>query len=347
MSAAKAVRATYAPLLLGAAILAIYLVITATGSAFYRDEMVRMFLTLMAVLALQMFSGNSGILSFGHVAFMAIGAYSSALLTIPTALKKALLPTMPHYLSSWIFPAQLSPLLGMLAGAAIAMLFSIVFALPIVRLAGVGATIATLAVLIVVSVSIQQTPSVTAGTNTMVGVPQTTTNSMALVTVLLVLACAWAFKNSRHGLRLRASRDDEQAAKALGIWVPYERFIAFTLSAFVFGLAGALYAHYFIAFSYLDFYFPLTFLVIAMLIVGGTQSVTGAVVGCVFLTVINVALGQAETNGVAGLGVPAGTANLVLAIALLLALILRPAGITGGSELGRPSAGPAKRTHAP
>jgi branched-chain amino acid transport system permease protein len=332
----RTLRAGWTPLVLILALVILHLVITTSGSAFYKDELERMFLIMIFVLGLQLFSGNSGILSFGHVALMAIGAYSSALLTIPSATKEATFTAMPHWLSSWIFPAELSPVLGMLVGAGFAALLAVVFAVPIARLAGVAAVIATLAVLIVVSGTISQTPTVTGGTNTMIGVPQTTTPTMTLIVLVLVLLGTFAFKQSGHGLRLQASRDDERAAMAVGIWVPYERFVAFALSGFVCGLAGALYAHYFIAFSYLDFYFPLTFLTIAMLVVGGLRSVTGAVVGTVFMTVIVVAVQRAEVNGVAGIDPPSGTANLVLALALLAALILRPDGITGGREIPWP-----------
>lgn len=349
MSALRVVRAGWTPLLLIGGLVLLHLVITGSGSVFYKDELERMFLILILVLGLQLFSGNSGILSFGHVALMAVGAYSSALLTIPTETKQATFTAMPHFLSSWIFPTELSPLAGTLVGAGVAALLAVLFAVPIARLAGVAAVIATVAMLVVVSVTISQTPTVTGGTNTMIGVPQTTTPTMTLIVLVLVLLGVWAFKQSRHGLRLQASRDDERAAMAVGIWVAYERFVAFALSGFVCGLAGALYAHYFIAFSYLDFYFPLTFLTIAMLVVGGTRSVTGAVTGCLFVTVVVVACQRAEVNGVGGLDIPSGTANLVLALALLAALILRPNGITGGREIpwprrwGRNAPQPASR----
>ena len=102
------------------------------------------------------------------------------------------------------------------------------------------------------------------------------------------------------------------------------------------GVAGALYGHYFITFSYLDFYFDLTFLTIAMLVVGGMASVSGAVAGTCFLTVIYVFFQRFEVNGISGTTVPSGTADVVMALALLVALILRPKGLTGGREIPWP-----------
>src|SRR5262249_35123409 len=109
------------------------------------------------------------------------------------------------------------------------------------------------------------------------------------------------------------------------------------LSGFVVGVGGALYGHYFVTFSPFDFYFDITFLTIAMLVVGGMRSVTGAVLGTYFLTIINEAFRRWEVNGLGGVTPPSGTANLVLAFVLLVTLILRPRGITGGKEVPWPS----------
>ena len=151
---------------------------------------------------------------------------------------------------------------------------ALVFGIPIVRLFGVAAGIATLAILVAMNVFIQQTSSITRGTSTMIGVPQTTTMRTTMIYVIIAIVVAFAFKQSRNGLRLRASRENERAARSVGISVPRERYIGFALSGFVCGIVGALYGHYFITFSYTDFYFDMTFLTIAMLVVGGLGSVS-------------------------------------------------------------------------
>jgi branched-chain amino acid transport system permease protein len=314
--------------------------VDAFGDVVYLDTAVRMLLTLIVVLGLQIFSGNSGVLSFGHVAFMAIGAYVSALLTIPPDIKKFTYLTMPDWLSYWIFPAELSPLEATLAGAGFAMAFAIITAPPIVRLAGVQAGIGTLALLVIVYIFNLQTTSITRGTSTQIGVPKTTTFLSVLVWALIFIAVAFAFQQSRRGLRLRASRENERAARSVGVSVPVERAIAWVLSGFVVGVAGALYGHYFPTFSPGDFYFNQGFnivlLSIAMLVVGGMTSVTGAVVGCYFITVVYEVFRRWEVNGLADVKPPSGTANFVLAVILLLTLALRPKGITGGREVPWP-----------
>ena len=329
-------RRVWPPVCLCSLIVATWALVDTFGSVVYRDTALRMFITLILVLGLQIFSGNSGVLSLGHISFMAVGAYSSALLTIPTEIKTFTFLTMPHFLKSWVFPAQLSPLEGTLAGAGFATVFALITATPIVRLAGVQAGIGTLAILVIVYVFNVQTDSITRGTSTMIGVPQTTTFLSVLIWTLVAVAVAFAFQQSGRGLRLRASRENERAAKSVAVRVSTERAIAWVLSGFVVGVAGALYGHYIVTFSPDQFYFDVTFLTIAMLVVGGMTSVTGAVVGCYLLTVVNELFRRWEVNGLGGVTPPSGTANLILAFVLLAALILRPKGITGGAEIAWP-----------
>jgi branched-chain amino acid transport system permease protein len=335
-----AARVAWPPLALSAFLVVTWALVDGFGNVVYKDTAVRLFLTLIVVLGLQIFSGNSGVLSFGHIAFMAIGAYMSALLTIPPEIKKFTYLSMPSWLGYWILPAKLSPLEATLAGAGAAALFALITAGPIVRLAGVEAGIGTLALLVIVYVFDVQTSAITRGTSTQIGVPKSTTFVAVLAWALIFIAVAFAFKESRRGLRLRASRENLRAARSVGVRIPIERAIAWVLSGFVVGVAGALYGHYFVTFGPDDFFFNQGFnivlLTIAMLVVGGMTSVTGAVVGCYFITVIYEAFRRWEVNGLDGVTPPSGTANFVLAVILLVTLVRRPKGITGGKEIPWP-----------
>ena len=119
MSVVRRIRSVWTPLVLSLVVVATLLAVEAAGDVFLADELERLFIWMMLVLGLQIFSGNSGVISFGQVAFMAAGAYFSALLTIPPAVKEFTFADMPGYLSSWILPAELSALAGTLAGAAL------------------------------------------------------------------------------------------------------------------------------------------------------------------------------------------------------------------------------------
>jgi branched-chain amino acid transport system permease protein len=329
-------RRAWPPLALCLVIVISWAIVTALDSVVYTQTTVLMFLLLIVTLSLQMFSGNSGVLSFGHVAFVAIGAYTSALLTIPPEIKEFTYLEMPGFLKSWIFPAELGTIEGTLAGAGFAAAFALLTAAPIARLAGVAAGIGTLAVLVIVNVFINQTVSITRGTSTTIGVPKTTTFLSVMIWVLIFIFVAFVFQQSRFGLRLRASRENERAAKSVGVRIGVERAIAWVLSGFVAGVGGALYGHYFVTFAPGAFYFDMTFITVAMLIVGGMRSVSGAVVGVFFLTFVNELFRRWEVDGFAGVTPPSGTANLVLAVVLLVTLILRPRGITAGKEIPWP-----------
>jgi branched-chain amino acid transport system permease protein len=248
---------------------------------------------------------------------------------------------MPHFLKFWIFPAQLNAIQGTLAGAGFAALLALITAPAIVRLSGVQAGIATLAILVIVYVFDVQTSAITRGTSTQIGVPTTTTLFSVFVWALIFVSVAFAFKQSRFGLRLRGSRENERAARSVGVHVATERALAWVLSGFVVGVSGALYGHYFGGtFGPDDFYFNSGFnivlLTLVMLVVGGMTSVTGAVVGCYFVTIVYEGFRRWEVNGLNGVQPPAGTSNFVLAMVLLLTLVLRPNGITGGREIPWP-----------
>ncbi len=333
-------RRLWAPFALCSLLVVTWWLVDAYGGEIYQAYAIRMFLNLMIVLALQMFSGNSGVVSFGHATFVAMGAYFSALLTIPPSQKTFQFLTMPHWLSSWIFPANLSSLEGLLAGAGFATAIAALLAPPVVRLAGVQAGIATLAILVMDNVFNTQTTSITRGTSTLIGVPQTTTFLSLLVWALIFVGVAYVFKQSRFGLRLRATRENVRAARSVGGHVARERAIAWILSGFVAGAAGALYGHWFVTFSPGDFYFntngiDLVIIPIAMLVIGGMRSVTGAVVGCYFVTIVYTFFNRWEVDGFNGTvgTAPSGTANLVLAGVFLVVLILRPTGLSRGREL--------------
>ena len=308
-------RRVWPPLFLSAVLVVTWALVDNFADVVYTDTAAKMFLMLIVVLGLQIFSGNSGVLSFGHVAFMAVGAYSSALLTIPTAIKQFTYLSMPHFLKFWIFPAQLSPLEGTLAGAGFALVLAVVIGgadRPALRRAG-GHRDAC--VLVIVYVFDVQTSAITRGTSTQIGVPTTTTLFSVFVWALIFISAAFAFQQSRFGLRLRASRENERAAKSVGVHVAVERAIAWMLSGFMVGVAGALYGHYFGGtFGPDDFFFNSGFnivlLTIAMLVVGGMTSVTGAVTGCYFVTFVYEGFRRWEVNGVSGVQPPAGHLQL-------------------------------------
>ena len=294
-----------------------------------------MFINLIMVLALQMFTGNSGVVSLGHIAFMGIAAYASALLSMTPAAHAAALPSGYPLIEQLHLPF----IPALVGGALFTALFAAVIGFPLVRLSGSAAVIATFALLVIVHTVLLNWSEVTNGPRIIFGIEGLTTLWITVVIGLLSVITAFWFKETSLGLQLRASREDEQAAASIGINIIIVRWVAFFLSAFVAGLAGGLWAHFITIFSPVAFYLVQTFLIITMLIVGGMGSVSGAVVGTLTITAIFEGLRAIEnTVNMANLlpGSLAGFTEVLLATALIVLLIRRPAGITGGKEIRLP-----------
>jgi branched-subunit amino acid ABC-type transport system permease component len=287
---------------------------------------------LILVIGLYTFVGVSGVFSFGHAAFMAIGAYAGAIFAMPPKTKEFILPDLPRFLAD----VHLSALPATLAAGGVAAVVALVLAVPLVRLSGLTAGLATFAVLVIVNVVARNWQQLTHGTAGISGIPTSTTIWTALAWALAAMIVAWAFQRSRFGLRLRASREDESAAHAIGIRVARERGIAFVLSAFFVGAGGALYGMFIGSFTPDAFFLNITFLITAMLIVGGMTSLAGAVVGTIVISTLAELLRRAEegTNlGLFRLSAHPGLRDVGLALVMLAILILRPSGLTGGREL--------------
>lgn len=304
--------------------------LSAVGSAAQQRTVILMLVNVVLVVGLYIFVGNSGIISFGHVTFMAIGAYVSGLLTIPLITKNAMFPHLPGVIAD----AQLGTVPGTILPALLAGAVALVISIPIMRLAGLAASIATFALLLIANVVLGQ-----AGTSTFIGLPLDTTLGSSLGWAVVAVVIAGVFQNSRVGLRLKASRDDELAARAAGVSVERERRIAFVISAFVVGIGGALYGHLQGAFSPETFYLQATFLMVVMLVVGGINSLGGAVIGTVAVSIILEGLRRIEEGvnlGVVNIPARPGLREVGLGILLLVILNFRPQGILGAREIAWP-----------
>ncbi|MBN9622024.1 MAG: branched-chain amino acid ABC transporter permease [Actinobacteria bacterium] len=258
-----------------------------------------------------------------------------ALLTIPVTNKAIVLPELP----GWISTLHTSTLVATLIAAAIAGLLALIVSVPLMRLVGIAAGIATVALLVIVQNVAQGWKAVTGGVGTLTGVPLDASLGMVLGWAIAAMAVAYLYQRTASGLRLRSAREDEVAARAIGVRVERERRIAFSLSAMVVGAGGSLYAHYVGAFGPENFYVQMTFLTLAMLIVGGMRSLAGAVVGTLVLSLVAEVLSRWESSQAVGgvtIGLPNGSAEILVAALLVLVLLLRPQGLLAGREIGLP-----------
>ena len=202
------------------------------------------------------------------------------------------------------------------------------------RLSGLAAGIATFGVLEITHNVLRYWEKIGPGLNTFSAVPETTGLLQASVGAGLAVVVAFAYKRSRFGRLLSATREDAAAARAVGISVYRQRLIAFVLSGALAGFAGGLYVHL-LPVNTESVYLNLTFITLAMLVIGGATSLWGAVVGALAVSAVDSFLAEAE-NGIhvfgQSLDLPAGTRIVVVGALMALVLILRPAGLTGGRE---------------
>jgi branched-chain amino acid transport system permease protein len=284
------------------------------------------------VVALYLFIGNSGVLSFGHVSFVALGAWTAGVLSVPVSEKPAI---MPH-LAGFLRDTSVGNVPSLAIAAAVGAAYALVLGLPLMRLSGLAAGIATFAVLEITHNVLRYWETIGPGVTTFSAVPETTGLLQAGVAAVIAVVVAWAYQHSRFGRLLRATRDDPAAARAVGVSVYRQRLIAFVLSGALAGFAGALYVHL-LPVNTESLYLDLTFITLAMLVIGGTTSLWGAVVGALAVSGVDSFLAEAE-NGVhvpgGTLDFPAGTRIVVVGALMALVLILRPSGLTGGRELG-------------
>jgi branched-chain amino acid transport system permease protein len=284
------------------------------------------------VVAIYVFVGNSGVLSFGQISFVAVGAFAAGVMTIPLESKTGVLPD--------IYPLLRDHTIGnvwsLVLAAAVGGVFAFAVGLPLMRLSGLAAGIATFAVLEITHNLLREWTKIGPGATTLSLVPETTDALQATVGALMVILVAFAYQRSRFGRLLRASREDAFAAQGVGVSVHRQRLWAFTLSGALAGFAGGLLVHLLGSITTEQVYLELTFLTLMMLVIGGMTSLFGAVVGALAVSGLDSFLSEAEQGVSVGVSIdlPQGSRLIFLGAIMALVLILRPSGLTGGREFG-------------
>jgi len=327
------VRRVLGPLVIILVPAALLALLEVSGQSFWQGLVVNLGIFIILVVSLNLSNGFTGVFSLGHIGFMALGAYSSAILTLPLREKQSYLPNLPGWLAGLHLDMELggfptgfllATLIAGLLGAGVALLVGLV----LLRLSGHFVAVATLGFLVIVRVLLFNADDFTRGSRTFSNVTPYTNLwwvwGWALITVYVV----WRLKYSPYGRAMRAQREDRQAAQAIGIAVLAPRLLAFVISAFFTAVAGSLYAHFITSFSPTVFYFDLTFRVITMLVVGGMGSVSGSVLGVVLITGLGEGLRRVED-----VTEYYGLSQVILAVIFILIMIFRREGLLGEREI--------------
>lgn len=303
-----------------------------SGLAFWQGMFINLGIFLILVLGLNLSNGFTGVFSLGHIGFMALGAYTAAILTLPLHEKQEYLPNLPAWLAGVHFDFQLGPIpLGFLAATILAGLFvsliALLVGLVLMRLSGHFVAVATLGFLVIVRVVLFNADNLTRGSRTFSNVTPYTNLWWVWAWALLTIYTVWRIKHSPYGRAMFAQREDRWAAQSIGIEFMPPRLLAFVVSAFFTAVAGSLYAHFITSFSPTVFYFDLTFKVITMLVVGGMGSVSGSVVGTVLIVGLSEILRRIEDPTQLY-----GISGVVLAVLFILIIIFRREGLVGQRE---------------
>ncbi|TMV08438.1 branched-chain amino acid ABC transporter permease [Ruegeria sediminis] len=319
------------PLILSAILLAFVAFVVILGDKALARTAAETLVRVTLVVGLWIFVGNSGVISFGHAGYMAIGAYCSAWLTLKPQSKALFLPDLPP----WLMDAQWPVLPAAIASGLLAALVALLSGAAILRLSGIAASIATFAFLAIVNTVYSNWEGVTGATSSVVGLTRYVDHWVALAWAVAAIVAANLYANSASGLALRATREDEVAAKASGIDMYRHRLWSLVISAFFTGISGALLGHSIGVLNPDSFYLGITFISLAMLVVGGIGSLSGAVIGVLLLSLLIELLVRAErgiTIGATQFALPSGSQEILIGVAMIFVLILRPAGLTGGRE---------------
>lgn len=272
----------------------------------------------IAALGLNLLAGFTGLISLGHAAFFAVGAYTVGYMTSTL------------HISFWLaLPA---------AGAAAAVVGFIV-GLPALRLTGIYLAIATLCFAFIIEQVILEFPEITGGVNGLIlqrpslGSWQLNSDaSYYFLVLLMVMLFVWLTKNitrTPFGRALVALRDSEVAARTTGVFPAKVKSQVFALSAFYTGIAGGLFAPLVNFVSLDNFTIMLSINLIAMIIVGGLGSIQGSIYGAVFISLLTEFIRMGKDILPAFISQQVGFQGAVYGLVIMLFILFEPSGIYG------------------
>ena len=316
------------------------LLYTANGDASSNSLVTQMLINAVVVLGLQIYIGNTGVLSFGHIGFGAIAGYTFAICAISPERKLRQIPNAPFGLAE----IDLTPLQSGMVALTLTIIVAFVIGLALsrsgARSGAVAAVVITLALLFVVHEVARNWIDLTRGGKTGLSFSPlgnaTLQGKLPIYLILIgAIALARLFKETRAGRLAQAAREDDLAARVMGIDPAVQQMIALLLSVAVVSAGSALRVFELGSINPRLFFFDYTLLTLTMLIVGGRNSVAGTLVGVLIITA-----GSELTRNLSGMDVPGmnwllrdGLTDIFLGGAMLGFMILRPAGLLGDWEV--------------
>ena len=267
---------------------------------YWETNVILILINIIMAVSLNLINGLTGQFSIGHAGFMAVGAYTSAIITVKLGM---------DFPIALIVATVSAAFLGFLIG------------MPTLRLNGDYLAIATLGLGEIIRIAILNIDYV-GGASGFMGIPRLTTFPIAFWIMVFVVCFIKNFKNSADGRACLAIRENEIAAETMGINTTKYKIMSFTIGAGFAGTAGALFSHYYYIAHPASFTFMRSFDVLTMVVLGGLGSISGSISGAVLLTAISAALADYPEWRM-----------VIYSIVLIVLMLNRPQGIFGNKEL--------------
>ncbi|MDR7857003.1 branched-chain amino acid ABC transporter permease [Tissierella sp.] len=292
-------------------------------------------------LSMNLINGFTGLFSLGHAGFMAIGAYTVAILTMPVEMKEMNFYMKP--MLSSLLNLNLPFILALLMGGLMAAIFGFLIGAPVLKLTDDYLAIATLGFSEIIRIVFINLQSITNGSLGLKGIPQMKNDFIAGVfnvqakpnilwawgaAILTIVFINLLMKGS-YGKAFKAIREDEIAARSMGINLFKHKVLSFTIGSFLAGIGGGLLAVHLGTIDPASFKFALTFNILLIVVLGGMGNITGTVVSAIIITVSMEALrfldgpmnfGFFTTSGLPGLRM------VVFSLILMLVIIFKKDG---------------------
>ena len=247
-------------------------------------------------LSMNLINGFTGLFSLGHAGFMAIGAYTTALLTIPPQMKEVnfyMKPIVPFLLN-----INMPFVLALLMGGLMAAIFGFLIGAPVLKLTDDYLAIATLGFSEIIRVVIINLQSITNGALGLKGIPQIKNTFIASVfnvkpqinllwagvSAIITVYLMKSLMEGSYGKALKAIREDEVSARSMGVNLFKHKVMSFTLGSFLAGIGGGLLA---VSLGTIDptlFKFALTFNILLIVVLGGMGNIKGTVFAAIIVT---------------------------------------------------------------
>lgn len=257
---------------------------------------------MILAVSLNVATGYLGQLPLGHAGFMAVGGYTGAL----------------FWKSGLFSGGPAAVVAGLLVAGAVTALFGVAIGIPALRLKGDYLAIITLGFGEIIRVAIINLPSITGGTPGLKNIPKHANFTVVFLCVILTCAVIHMVMKSRHGRAILSIRENELAAEACGISTTYYKVMAFALSAFFAGVAGALYAGKQGILVPSEFDFMKSINILVMVVLGGMGSMAGSLIAAAVLTYLPLGLQSFSQYRM-----------IIYSLLLILVMVFKPSGLMG------------------